>query len=48
MVDLSWVILVNGHGQQKKIHDIQGNENIIEQGSDENGKFYKIYYQEEN
>jgi hypothetical protein len=27
---------------------IQGNENIIEQGSDENGKFYKIYYQEEN
>ncbi|MDR0681151.1 MAG: nucleoid-associated protein [Dysgonamonadaceae bacterium] len=27
---------------------VHGNHNLIEQGSDENGKFYKIYYQEEN
>jgi hypothetical protein len=25
-----------------------GNRTLIEQGIDENGKFYKIYYQEEN
>jgi hypothetical protein len=27
---------------------VHGNRNLIEQGTDENGKFYKIYYQEEN
>jgi hypothetical protein len=27
---------------------IHGNRNLIEQGTDENGKFYKIYYQEDN
>jgi REP element-mobilizing transposase RayT len=27
---------------------IHGNRNLIEQGTDENGKFYKIYYKEEN
>ncbi|MDR1221592.1 MAG: nucleoid-associated protein [Tannerella sp.] len=27
---------------------IHGNRNLIEQGSDEKGKYYKIYYQEEN
>jgi hypothetical protein len=27
---------------------IHGNRNLIAQGADENGKFYKIYYQEEN
>jgi hypothetical protein len=27
---------------------IHGNRNLIEQGADKNGKFYKIYYQEEN
>jgi predicted transcriptional regulator len=27
---------------------IHGNRNIIEQGADKNGKFYKIYYQEED
>jgi hypothetical protein len=27
---------------------VHGNRNLIEQGTDENGKFYKIYYKEEN
>jgi hypothetical protein len=27
---------------------VHGNQNLIEQGSDENGKFYKIYYEKEN
>ena len=27
---------------------IHGNRNLIQQGTDKNGKFYKIYYQEEN
>ena len=27
---------------------VHGNRNLIEQGQDEKGKFYKIYYQEEN
>jgi hypothetical protein len=27
---------------------VHGNRNLIEQGIDENGKFYKIYYKEEN
>jgi hypothetical protein len=27
---------------------IHGNRNLIEQGADENGKFYKIYYKKEN
>jgi hypothetical protein len=27
---------------------IHGNRNLIEQGSDEKGKYYKIYYQDEN
>jgi hypothetical protein len=27
---------------------VHGNRNLIEQGSDDNGKFYKIYYKEEN
>ncbi|MDR3132566.1 MAG: nucleoid-associated protein [Prevotellaceae bacterium] len=27
---------------------IHGNRNLIEQGTDKNGKFYKIYYREEN
>jgi hypothetical protein len=27
---------------------IHGNHNLIEQGRDVKGKFYKIYYQEEN
>jgi hypothetical protein len=27
---------------------IHGNRNLIEQGTDENGKFYKIYYYKEN
>ncbi|MDR2385087.1 MAG: hypothetical protein LBD80_05420 [Tannerella sp.] len=27
---------------------IHGDRNLIEQGADENGKFYKIYYKEEN
>ncbi|MDR0606026.1 MAG: nucleoid-associated protein [Bacteroidales bacterium] len=27
---------------------VHGNSDLIQQGTDENGKFYKIYYQEEN
>jgi len=27
---------------------VHGNRNLIEQGEDEKGKFYKVYYQEEN
>jgi hypothetical protein len=27
---------------------VHGNNNLIQQGADENGKFYKIYYKEEN
>jgi predicted transcriptional regulator len=27
---------------------VHGNSNLIQQGTDENGKFYKIYYKEEN
>jgi hypothetical protein len=27
---------------------IHGNRDLIEQGSDDKGKFYKIYYKEEN
>jgi hypothetical protein len=27
---------------------VHGNRNLIEQGADNNGKFYKIYYEEEN
>ena len=27
---------------------IHGNRNLIEQGEDKNGKFYKVYYHEEN
>jgi hypothetical protein len=27
---------------------IHGNRDLIEQGSDSKGKFYKIYYKEEN
>ncbi|MDR0612480.1 MAG: hypothetical protein LBG45_03165 [Dysgonamonadaceae bacterium] len=27
---------------------VHGNSDLIQQGTDENGKFYKIYYKEEN
>ena len=26
---------------------VHGNRNLLEQGEDEKGKFYKVYYQEE-
>ena len=37
------------HGQlDRNFHIyVHGNRNLLEQGEDEKGKFYKVYYQEE-
>ena len=42
-MDICRIIIDNN----RNVH-IHGNRNLIEQGRDEKGKFYKIYYQEES
>jgi len=42
-IDICRIIIDNN----RNIH-IQGDRNLIEQGEDNKGKFYKVYYQEEN